>query len=399
MRYLVCALLFTLSLSNAAYAADAPGTVVFVKLSGDAYDARSNVYEQKLTGGDAKKIINFLELPKEFIGRIDRVLPSSDGSLLLLKESNINIIRNRTTGTTRKVFGSEYSTIGNEVQIKEIKGSCWIWSRADGKIRKIDISSPTNDVGPISWSPKGKLLLLNVRNTKTMNESIYLYDASTRKTKFLRASGILLFAMWTPDNSSILVGEESNTAATKLSLLSLSGKAKSIKTRSRRIFTAAVSPDGNKVAIGDTGGFYIIDIKKQTQGKLAIPVSEGWLDGNAEFSVDGKTLALLSSSTSSGVYAEVDESLWIIDISTLKASLLKRWSTTLGNSPGEDETHRLIGWIPKQPALFVMGRSCTLQGAETYWRKLWYISVDSTQPDRKISDTGSYGIDMSVWSK
>lgn len=375
-----------------------PGSAIYVKLTGDAYDAYSDVYEKNLTNDNIKKIIDHISLPKDYQGRIDRVLPASDGSLLLLKESNTYIIRNNATGAIRKVFGNEYSTIGNEVLAKEIKGNCWIWSRTDGKIRRINLSSVNSDFEPLSWSPKGRLLLLSTFNTKTNKESIYLYNASTGKTKILRTSAEFVFAKWVPDASSILIAEQSNSTATRLSIISLSGKVKSIKTRPKRIFTAAVSPD-NRLVIGDTGGFYIIDTKKQTQQKLAIPVSEGWLDGDVVFSVDGKTLAILSSVTSSGLYADVDESLWSIDLLTLKAALIRKWNTTLGNSPGEDETHALLVWVPKQSALYVMGRSCTIQGAETEWRKLWYIPVDSTQSDKKVFDTGPCGIHMSWWNK
>ncbi|HEY3378242.1 MAG TPA: hypothetical protein VGL77_12190, partial [Armatimonadota bacterium] len=367
MRYMFCLLLLTLVTLTGGRAADIPGAVVFVKLTGDTDDARADIYEQSLAGGAAKLLIAHTALPKTFHGRITRALPSADGALLLLEESDGCTIRNTKTGATRLELGSGYTMIENEALAERFAGGIWLWSRVAGTVKKIAPAAAHERVEPLGWSPCGKLLLVGVSNSKTNSEALRVFNAATGMMRNLRAVNELTFVRWTPDATAVLIGEQPGEKTTRLTLAPLNGKAQRLYTRPGRVFTAAVSLDGRQVAVGDTGGFYLCSRDGRTRRTLALPAAEdeGLPGGDMAFSADGSKLAVLSSSTSRGLYANIHEALWTIETSTAAARLMTQWDVTLGNSPGEDTTHRLLGWVPGQPALLLMGRCCTLQGAET----------------------------------
>ncbi|MHB9134765.1 MAG: hypothetical protein ACYDBB_27160 [Armatimonadota bacterium] len=397
MRYFLYLLLLIPFTLTGALAVEVSGAVVFVKVTDDADGARTNVYEQRLAGGEAKLLVAAAALPTTFRGRIERALPSADGALLLLEESDGFVIKNTKTGATRLVLGSGYSTIGGEVLAEQFDGGCWLWSRATGTVKKIAPAAAHERTEPLGWSPRGELLLAHVANTKTHSETLRVFDAATGKTRILRTVQELILARWTPDAAAVFVVDQPKEKTTRLTLAPLNGKAQPLFNRPGRVFMAAISPDGRQVALGDKGGFYLYSRDGRTKRKLTLPAVDGFPDGNMAFSADGGRLAILSSSTGSGPYANEHEELWTIEIKTAAARRVAQWDVTLGNSPGEDTTHQLLGWASGQPTLLVMGLSCTVQGTETEWRKLWLQAADPTQPARLLTDSGPRGIAMSWW--
>jgi len=383
-----------LSASLAVQAQGLPGAAVFVRLTSNADDARSDVYEQSLAGGEAKVLVDHAALPKAFRGRIERALPSADGALLLLEESDSYTIRNEKTGATRLVLGSGYSTINDEVLTEQFKGGYWLWTRQTGAVAKIPLTAADEYADLLSWSPRGRLLLAHISGK---HENLRLFDAATGKTRSLRATRELTFATWTPDASGILVGEQPNEKTTRFVFMPLNGKAQLLFTRPGRVFMGALSPDGRQVAFGSKDGFYLFSRDGRTKTTLAVPAIEGFPGGNMAFSPDGGTLAVFTSSTGSGPYANVNEALWTVETKTAVAKCVAEWEVTLGNDPGVDTTHNLLGWAPGQTSLLMTGRSCTIEGPDTEWGKLWLQPIDPKQPASLLLDTGQRGIDMAAY--
>jgi len=381
--------------SFAVRAEGVPGAAVFVKLTDDADDARSDVYVQSLAFGEAKVLIDHAALPKTFRGRIERVFPSADGALLLLEESNSYTIRDKKTGATRQELGMGYTLIGDEVVTEENTGGYWLWTRTTGAVKNIPLTAAHEDAYLLSWSPRGRLLLAHISGMK--GQTLRLFDPATGKIRLLRTMPELTFAVWAPDASAVLIGEKPNEKTTRLVLVPLNGKAQLLFSRPSRVFTGAISPDGRQVAVGDKTGFYLFSRDGRTKKKLAIPAIEGFPEGNLIFSPDGNTLAVFSSSTGSGLYANVNETLWTVETKTAAAKRVAEWEVTLGNSPGEDTTHNLLGWAPGQRALLMIGMCCTIAGPMTEWSKLWLQPADPAQPARLLTDTGPCGIDLAYY--
>ncbi len=395
MRRLLCLMLLSLFAANGVSAANIPGSVFYVKVCGDSTDTPADVFEQKLSGGEAKLLISHTILPKGFGGRIEHVLPSADGNLLLLQESDGVTIEDAKTGATHIELGSGYTTINDENVTDQFKGGYWLWTRADGSLKKIYSATEHESIDSTAWSPRGRLLLLCVANYDTGNTSIKVYDAATGKIRKISSIPNFTLARWCMDSTGILVVNQPKDSTSRLTILSLNGKAKNSFTHPGYVFTAAICPNGKQIAIGDKRGFCIVNSTGRILHQLAIPVAEGLPSGEMTFSADGRRLAVLYTTTSSGVYAEVVEKLWVTDAQTAATRFVTKWETTLGNSPGEDNTHSLFGWVPGQPALLIESQSCTSQGFDTEWQKCWLQPLDAAQASRILVDTGLRGIDMS----
>jgi len=398
MRYFLCLVLLILFTPAGSQAADAPGAAVFVRLTGNADDARSEVYEQRLSGGKAKVLVAHTALPKAFRGRIERALPAADGAFLLLEESRGFVIRNKKTGATRLVLGNGYSMDGaNEVLAERFTGGYWLWKRGAGTLKKIPLLAKNEVMIGLQWSPRERLLLAHVSQSRPSHDIIRLYDPATGKIRNLRAGPESSFVSWSPNADAVLIGEQPNEKTTRLVLAPLNGKAQLLFTRTGRVFTGALSPDGRQVAIGDLDGFFLFSRDGRTKRTLAVPKARGIPAGNMVFSPDGKTLAIFSSSATGEPYVNIHEELWTVQTQTAAAQCVAQWDVTLGNAPGEDTTHVLLGWVPGQPALLVMGRSSTTAGPETEWQKLWLQPVDPARPATLFVDSGPCGIDMACW--
>ncbi|MHB1460249.1 MAG: WD40 repeat domain-containing protein [Armatimonadota bacterium] len=395
MRFLLCLILLSSYMATSVFAAEPSGRMFYVKVSGDTADAPADVYEQNYNGGEAKLLISHTALPKSFRGRIEHVLPCADGNLLLLQESDGVTIRDAKTGVSHIELGSGYTTINDEEVTDQFKGGYWLWTRADGSLKKIYSATEHESLDSTAWSPSGRLLLLCVANFDTGGLSIRIYDAATGKTRKIFDIQDFTLARWCMDSSGILIVHQPKVSTSRVTIVTLTGKVKHSFTHPGRVFTAAISPNGKQIAVGDKGGFSILTSSGRVQHKLAIPVAEGLPSGEMAFTADGRRLAVLYTTTSSGPYADVNESLWVTDAQTAATRLVAKWETTLGNSPGEDNTHTILGWVPVQPALLIESRSCTSQGFDTEWQKLWLQTIGPTNGSRLLADTGIRSIDMS----
>ncbi len=395
MRFLFCLILLSSYVSTNVFAAEPSGSMFYVKVSGDATDAPADVYEQNYPGGDAKLLIAHTVLPKSFRGRIEHVLPSADGNLLLLLESDGVTIRDAKTGVTHVELGSDYSVINDEEVTGQFKGGNWLWTRANGSLKKVYSITDHEGLEYAAWSPRGRLLLECITNYDTGNVFVLVYDAATGKTRKISSIQDFTLARWCMDSSGILVVNQPKVSTSRITVVSVTGKVKHSFTHPGRVFTAVISPNGKQIVIGDHGGFSVHTSAGRVQHKLSIPVVDGFQSGEMAFSTDGRRLAVLYATTSSGVYAEVVETLWVTDSQTAATKLVTKWETTLGNSPGEDNTHTLIGWDPAIAAMLIGSHSCSSQGFDTEWQKLWLQPVETAKGSRLLADTGIRSIDMS----
>jgi hypothetical protein len=426
MRYLLCLVVLALVPLNEARAATVPGAAVFVRAKGAAEDARSDVYEQSLAGGPARVLVSHAALPKSLRGRIERARPSPDGSLLLLDESDGVIIRNKRTGVTRlMLLGGWHAAAfdsAKEVEVGDYVGGCWLWSRRTRAIKRLALVNPG---GAAAWSPRGELVVTQDFDGRT--NTLRVVNVVTGRTRtLLTTQHDVLCARWTSDGAALLVAELVGETASRLELVSLTGKTQRLFTRPVRVFNAAVSPDGRQVAVGDTSGYFLFERNGRARRKLALPEIGGTSGpfeasprGDLAFSPDGSMLAVLVSYESGPAHLVVNEELWMVQTKTGAARRLKEWFATFARAPQNeavgavqfvahrdraprssaeaDAPHVLLGWVPGQSAVFLLGGNGTEAAPETNRRRLWLYPMRSAQPPRLLADAGPYGLDMAWW--
>jgi len=413
MRYLLCLALLVLLPLTEGQAATAPGFAVFVKVVSAADDARSDVYEQRLDGGRARLLVSHTALPKSFRGRVEVALPSPDGALLALKESDGVFLRNKRTGATRLMpLGGSYLAAE---KVGDYVGGYWLWRRGTGAVKRIWLVGSQEALTGLGcslklmdWSPRGKRLLVHVFTTdKRKTEYLRVFDAATGRTHtLLTTRHDVLFAHWTSDGAAVLVGEKASGKTCRLELVSLTGKTQRLFIRPLRVwdvwysatspFDAALSPDGRQVAVGESSGYYLFSRDGRTRRRLALPEmdDDAWPLGDMAFSPDGRTLAVLVSfGRGTGEGRRLDEEIWTVHSETAKA----QWHLALRSSADFDAVHVLLGWVPGQPALLLASRNYSGigSGPESQSRELWLQPIAPGQAARLLIDTGPRGIDIS----
>lgn len=396
--------LFAISLALGMLAGGraATGAALFVRLAGETGDARADVYLRNFTGGEERRLIAHDALPPAFRGRITRAFPSADGALVLLEESDGCTIRDAKTGATRLVLGDGYTLTGSEALAGRFHGGYWLWTRATGAVTPLALAPGDDRPDVVGWSPRGaRLLVVAGDDRKTGGGALRIIDAARGTGRALCRVGVLDFARWTADGSAVLFSETVRANRARLSLAPLVGTVKRLFTHPRLLRAANLSPDGRRVAFADAGGgCYLCSRSGTGKRRLALPAPQGSYQAMLAFSPDGARLALLATTTSAGLYATIGERLWVADAATARPRLLAQWETTLGNTPGVDSTHALLGWAADRRGLLVREECCTLNGVRDEWRKLWLQPVpDDLQaagepPARLLAETGPCGIDL-----
>lgn len=367
------------------------GSVVYVKIINQE-GTKSAVYEQALAGGEAKTIISPEALPKEFTGLIESVQPSSDGAYLLLLESRSVIIEEIDTGKTRTVLGSSfaYNPETEHVQ-REIDSRSWLWERATNHFRLFPAMKTngfiTND--PI-WSPKGHDLLQCIYNEKTTKSSYQLLDVGTLECRNLMTSADEVSQYsWAP-NGTVLIIVQPVGKSDRILLVALDGKQTVLFTWRRHVVGLAMSPDGQRIALADNQGVYLLTRRGRVLHTLKIVLPEPkYFDATMQFSGTGATLAVLQTNNSG---RNVNQELWVVAADTGKAERLGQWQEYLGNEPGGDPCRSLIGWMSDGTQLLIAAYNGTSAGPDTDWRQVWLCLPG--QPMRKLFDSGTNTVSM-----
>lgn len=370
-------------------------TAFYVKLTAIADNAPSDVYKASLTGSDAVLFISHSGLPKGFYGRIEKVVPSSLDSRLLIKESECHIFKSKSTGVIRTVYGSSFSMSGDDQLVKHTAVRYWLGNYHIFK--KAPMNSVNEQVDSVAWSPNAKKILAHIIDYKNGRDMLRVWDVETGIVRSLYKMRGSALAYWMPVSVSVLVVEPTEGITTRFVSVSPGGKARLLFYYTGHVSAAAVSLDSRQIAFGDPNGFYIYRNRKLN--KLYSIILDDGMSISREtlsFSNDTRTLAALYAASSSSLHTFIREKLLTIDTHTAQSLPVTEWEVTLGNSPGEDSTHNLIGWNSEQNGLFVISECCTIEGPDTEWRKLWIVPINPNTTPRLLTDTGPRGIDLAL---
>jgi len=395
MRYgfVLLLLVFALVCATVAYAAPF-GKVYFVKLTGSASDASSDVCLQEVPDGQARVLIAHQSLPVAFKGRIESAQPSPDGTLLLLGESRVTTIRNIKTGATRRMLGGTYSLDSStEKVVSSTPGATWL-RLADGRLRKLVLAGPHDKVHNLSWTPRGHLLYLFVRRNKGKFASLRLFDPLVGKSLNINSVAHPVISAWPAHGQGIYVVDQSDDGTGRVLQLTGGGHAHVLFTWPRFIYGLAVSSNGSYITLADARGHYLLDNRGKLLYTLRVMVGEEHPSTNASFSPDGTSLALLISQATGEPHVNIHEELWTVSVPTGAAQRLTEWNAMLGNTPGGDPMHKLLGWTPDGRTLLIIERPGTIGGPETYWQKLLHYPLKPNQPATLFFDSGSFVIDV-----
>ncbi len=368
------------------------GSVVLVKVAGNAADAPADVYRQTLPDGNAQLLLAHSALPVDFQGRIDRALPSANGDMLLLGESIGVLIRDTSTGATRQVFGNSYGLNSHEKVERNLGGRYWLWTRATNAFRLAKITTGKETLfGPdLRWSPVGRLLLASIADPRI---SIRVYDPvkDTAHTLLaLQQSGI---ATWKPDGSGVIIAEAEAGGGMRIVDVPLKGKPRPRFSWPRPVLALAPSMDDTRLAVADAGGVAIVTnaghILATTRD--VTPTAE---QTNLRFSPDGKQLAIFVALTTGEPHIFRHEKLYTLEAATGVTTRVAQWEEQLGGEPGAATMRSLLGWAPAAPALLLAGKSGTVASIDTYWRRLWLRPLDPARPTSLLFESGSGVVDM-----
>lgn len=399
MRCMLVLLLLSLLVLDATVVGAVPvGVVVYVKVLGTATDVRAEVVEQAAPGGEAKVLIAPQALPPAFTGRIARAQPSADGVYLLLTESRGVEIRNNKTGTTRTVFGNSYGLNPLEETVaRQFGGGYWLWKRATGAVQRFPLAADES-ISALIWSPRGHRLLLRSDNTKTQLNTLRIYDPATGKARKIASIADINLATWTPDGKAVLMVQQASGKPARIVLAPLTGAPRTLFTWPRQVTALEMSPDGQRLALADSSGFTLLDRRGHTLQTLkSVPVGREEALSELRFSPDGATLALFTAQTTGEPHIFQHEALWKVEVATGHAQQLEQWDDTLGSEAGATTTRMLLGWSPTTPALLISGRSSTISGPDTEWRKLWSQPLTPDHPPTLLFDSGLFGTDLGWW--
>ncbi len=367
------------------------GSVYTVKLASDAENSASDVYEHSLHDGSSILLVDHELLPKQFMGCIEAVQALPDAKQLVLLESEKVTIQAGNDGASRVSFGSSYSLINNEKVTAHTYGGCWIWSRTAKRATRLVAATEHDCINNVAWSPDGKLLCVSV--TTGSHDAVTIYESLHFKVVKKVSLPAESKCRWNANSKSITAVCQPKDSLWSVLTILVSGKPSTVITTKRLIVAAASSPDGSQIAYGGRSGISVYNPSTKTHRTISLATSLGLSDAMLMYAPKGHQLAVMMQTTSSGVYAEVVEQLWVVDTASLKMKRIARWETTLGNSPGEDSTHALLGWS-KDGSLMVEGISCTISGADTEWRKLWQIPATGEPKARLLVDSGQRGISL-----
>lgn len=396
MRYIFMLLLCACMLTGVRVAyAELLGTAVFVKQTGNAQDARADVYAQDVPGGMPRVLVTQAQLPPAFRGRIDSAALSADGAYLLLLESDGFLIRNPTTGAARLVLGSGYFLRKPEKVIEHFKGGSWIRERATGRIWRLTsgLARERANVSSFYWSPKGHLLLGTFTRSKTSSPMLRVFDPKKHAWRDLRNHAGFVNAAWLPHGQAVVSIERQGEKAYRIVETPLAGKSRLLLTRPLWPLALAVSPNGRVIALADARGCYLFSRTGQLLRNLPAPIENECPEAGLAFSPDGRRIGVLSAGTTGEPHIFHREELRVADVEADRLQRLAQWEVTFGSTEGGDPVHRLLGWTPDASALIVQERPGTGGDMEHAWIKLLLIP---TVPGEAVTlfDSGGFVTNM-----
>jgi len=397
MRLGLLLLLCLLILMNAGLARAAfTRTVVYVKMAGDTPDAPADVYQQDIPGNEPRLLIAHTALPSAFKGRIDSAQPSVDGRYLLLQESSGVIIRNPVTGATRVALGGYYSFSGAEKVVGHFSGKPWLWERASGKMRTLDVVGMHAQIvsANLRWSPAGHALLGVLKDKRAHKNSLAIYDPLTMHWRILRTVPGDTASSWMPDGKAVLSVEPGKGQARRFIVTPLSGASRLLFTFPHPFTALTVSPNGRRFAMMVKPGILLLDAAGHILHTLKVPLDPDFPCGELAFSPQGETLAILSESTTGEPHVQHHEELWSADINTGKTQRITQWDVIFGSTEGGDPVHTLWDWTADAENLLLIEQPGSHAGLEKEWRKLLRYPIMPGQPTTLLFDSGPYVLDM-----
>lgn len=376
-------------------AVSAFGSVYTVRLTSDADNSASDVYEHNLRDGSSKLLIDHKLLPKTFVGRIESISVSPNAKQMILLESEKVTIKGSGTCASRVSYGSCYSLINDEKVTAHTYGGCWIWLPAAKRVERLCTATERKRINGVMWSPNSKLLCVSV--TSGSHDAVTIYESAHFRALKKLTLPAESNCRWNANSKSLTAVCQPKANLWSVLTIPLTGNSRTIITTRSPIFTAAASPDGSQIAYCGRNGVTVYTPATKSNRKINIPTYNGLSDVMLMYAQKTPQIAVMTQTTSSGVYAEVEEQLWVVDTHSLLVKRITHWETTLGNSPGEDSTHALLSWA-KDGSLMVEEISCTISGADTLWRKLWQIPTTGDMPTRCLVDSGKCGISL-CWNE
>jgi len=178
--------------------------------------------------------------------------------------------------------GSLLATGDDDHQVK-------IW-RGDGRLNRV-CEGHLARVTAIAWSPDGKRLGSATIGYQPDDPDaprvadIRLWSADGSPTGSRTSAEASFGLQWAPDSGLLVVASESGN----LQFLAPNGDVSSIQTipnipRQMTLFPLAISPDGNEIAVGGTGGISVVAIKnaaKSRSSRQTLIVNRRYLDAIA----------------------------------------------------------------------------------------------------------------------
>lgn len=317
----------------------------------------SDIWEADLETGSTKLLIPHTAFPKDSSASIGSLAASPNGAQLAI------------------VPGSQFYA-----------EPMWVWVRNGRKFAKIsDISFDAI----LLWSPSGNRLLF----AYPQGRYFYVYDAVTGKTHDFELNEESCYS-WSPgDDVVAAVGSWSSKSVVYLQPRDGTQRRVLFKWPGG-IMDIVRSPTKSQFALFDGGPVTITDGRGKHAVETAVTIVHTNFDLDLAYNRQGDRLAVLTSYTSGEPHVNWDDTVWSVNLSTMKTSKVAAWSESyLGIQPDKGSaTHReLIGWMPDGRSILISaqtiwGGDVATDNREDRFGLYTYNTV--TKKEKKLFDSG-----------
>lgn len=323
----------------------------------------SDVFERNLDTGKSQTIISHKSLPKEFRGYISYLSVSGDGRYMMI-------------GEWTKAY--EVNTIPATPRIARL----WLWNRKTHRL----VAVPRLSGGPIGWSHGNRYFAFLEYDTQ-----VSWYDTVTGKSKSARLPKTCDLAVWSSTRDSLLLACAGDDEKTSVYEQPVSGARRVLFGGLVGIQSLDQSPDRQSYVLCDGKSVYTMG--KGRKRRLPIATDPDHLN-NADFSYNstGSRLAILNSYSYGEPAVNIDESLWVADMKTGKATNLTSWVTDV--PPGDGSTtiyHSPAGWSSDGRSIIISSEisSDSKFGYRSDWSQIWAYSLTGPKnKGRKLFESG-----------
>jgi len=269
--------------------------------------------------------------------------------------------------------------------------------------RRVDVaeeragSETQGDPAPMLLSPDGTRVAVGDHDVE--RPDVVVVDLSTGETTThaLPAGRSVVPLAWSSDGETLasLVSDEATSPYSggritgSIALLDLPADSPEVLELDGSATAAAFSPDGSELAVEQSGGITVVDVRAGSRRSLEV---DGVLAGPAAWSPDGRLLAVTTVepvSAPPGVDAPgVPTGIGFVDPTGRGGSVPEPLSLDL-TGPG-----RVLGWAGPHEVLTVLAvagsDTCCGPDAQT----LSIVPLDGAEPRAlmRMSDLGSYGV-------